>query len=140
MVEHRNWSGGSLWGSLFVVGLALSMGACDSDNGTPSPSPNPGTGGTIAATIIITSAGASPRDVTVPVGSRVTFVNNDTRNHDMESDPHPEHTQCPELGQAGFLQPGESRTTGNLNTARTCGFHDHNLPGVASLQGTIRVQ
>ena len=38
--------------------------------------------------------GVSPRDITVAVGSRVTFVNNDSMPHDMASDPHPEHTLC----------------------------------------------
>jgi hypothetical protein len=30
--------------------------------------------------------------------------------------------------------------TGNLNTPRTCGFHDHNQPSVTGLQGTITIQ
>ena len=47
----------------------------------------------------------------------------------MNSDPHPEHTDCPELNQIGFLNPGQSRQSGNLNTARRCGLHDHERPG-----------
>jgi plastocyanin len=128
--------------SIPLAVLAVALGAaagCGGDSGSPSPSPGPGTG-TIAATITITAAGASPRDVTIAPGSRVTFVNNDTRNHDMQSDPHPEHTDCPAMAQVGFLAPGQSKTSGNFNTTRTCGFHDHNLPEVASLQGAIRVQ
>jgi plastocyanin len=82
----------------------------------------------------------SPRTVTISVGSRVTFVNNDTRVHDMASDPHPDHTACPAINDVGFLQPGQSRTTGNLNTPRSCGFHDHNQPSATSLQGTIVIQ
>jgi plastocyanin len=78
--------------------------------------------------------------VTISPGSRVTFVNNDTRAHDMASDPHPEHTACPAINDVGFLQPGQSRTTGNLNTPRSCGFHDHNQPSATSLQGTITIQ
>jgi hypothetical protein len=58
----------------------------------------------------------------------------------MSSNPHPEHTDCPEINQVGFLQPGQSRQTGNLNTARTCGFHDHNQDSNTALQGTIRIQ
>ena len=50
------------------------------------------------------------------------------RSHEMFSDPHPEHTDCPEINQVGFLSPGQSRQTGNLNTVRTCGFHDHATP------------
>jgi plastocyanin len=68
----------------------------------------------------------SPQNVTVTVGSRVTFVNNDTRPHDMNSDPHPEHTDCRELN-VGFLTAGQTGTSQNL-TPRTCGFHDHNQP------------
>ena len=102
----------------------------------PTPTPTPSTG----ATITITSSGVSPRAVTVSVGSRVTFVNNDSRVHDMASDPHPSHTACPPINDVGFLQPGQSRTTGNLNTPRTCGYHDHNRESDTSLQGTITIQ
>ena len=70
----------------------------------------------------------------------MTFVNNDTRPHEMNSDPHPTHGDCPEIDQVGFLAVGQSKQTGNLTTVRTCGFHDHNQPSEANLQGTIRVQ
>ena len=70
----------------------------------------------------------------------MTFVNNDNAAHDMASDPHPVHTDCTELNLVGFLSAGQSRTSGNLNTARACGFHDHNRPDDTSLQGTITVQ
>jgi len=103
---------------------------------TPSPSPTPSN----EATITITSSGVSPKTVTVAAGGRVTFVNNDTRAHDMSSNPHPEHTDCPAINQAGFLQPGQSRATGNLTTVRTCGYHDHNRNTDTSLQGTITIQ
>ena len=128
-----------------AIALALFVSACGGDDSNPTaPSGGGGgggggTGGTVAATITITASGVSPKDVTVALGSRVTFVNNDTRPHDMNSDPHPAHTDCPALN-VGFIQPGQSGTSQNLNTARTCGFHDHNQPDVTSLQGTIRIQ
>ena len=128
-----------------IVALALFASACGgSDNPGTGPSGGSGgggggTGGTVAATITITAAGVSPKNVTVAPGSRVTFVNNDTRRHDMASDPHPAHTDCPEV-TVGDLGPGQSGTTQNLNTVRPCGFHDHNQPGVTSLEGTIRIQ
>jgi plastocyanin len=78
--------------------------------------------------------------VTIAAGGRVNFVNNDTRAHDMSSNPHPAHTDCPAINQAGFLQPGQSRETGNLTTIRTCGFHDHNRDTDTSLQGSIIIQ
>ena len=91
-------------------------------------------------TITITSAGASPRNVEISAGSRVLFVNNDSRSHFMASDPHPEHTDCPEINQVGFLSPGERRETGNLVDIRTCGFHDHDNPGTANLTGKITIK
>ena len=124
--------------------FACSASACGGDD-NPGPGPSGGGGGggggtgTVAATITLTASGASPQNVTVAPGSRVTFVNNDGRPHDMSSDPHPLHTDCPGV-TVGFLQAGQSGTTQNLNTARSCGFHDHNQPDVVSLQGTIRVQ
>jgi plastocyanin len=128
-----------------LVVLAFVASACGgSDNPGTGPSGGGGGGGggntgTIAATITITAAGVSPSSVTVSAGQRVTFVNNDTRPHDMASDPHPEHTDCQEIN-VGFLAAGQSGTTQNLNRVRTCGFHDHNQPDVVALQGTIRVQ
>jgi len=70
----------------------------------------------------------------------VTFVNNDTVSHDMSSDPHPDHTDCPAINQAGFLRPGQRRESGNLNEVRTCGFHDHDDPTNRRLQGTITIR
>jgi len=100
-----------------------------------------GTGGaTSSATIIIGANGvASPSTVTVTQGGRVTFVNNNSRSHDMSSDPHPSHEDCPPLAQVGLLAPGQSKTSGNLNTVRVCGFHDHNLPTSTGLQGRITI-
>jgi plastocyanin len=107
---------------------------------SPSPTPTPGGGGTSTPTITIANNAVSPKSITVTRGSQVTFVNNDNQAHDMESDPHPIHTDCPEINQVGFLSPGQSRRTGTLNIARTCGYHDHNRDMVESLQGTIVIQ
>lgn len=127
-----------------AVAFMLATAACGSGgdgygSATPS-SPTPTSGGTTGTTITITSSGVSPRALTMSAGSRVTFVNNDTRAHDMASNPHPDHTDCPAINDAGFLQPGQSRQTGNLNTPRTCGYHDHDRDTDTSLQGTITIQ
>ena len=58
----------------------------------------------------------------------------------MASDPHPEHTDCPEINQVGLLTPGATRETGNLVTVRTCGFHDHDNPTNAGLRGRIIIR
>jgi len=129
--------------------IALATAACGGGSSstptTPTPPQTPPTtgGGTVtdSATITIgTNGSVSPSTVTITRGGRVTFVNNHTRPHDMNSDPHPEHTDCPELAAVGFLSPGQSRTSSNFNTARTCGFHDHNEPDTAGLKGRITIQ
>jgi hypothetical protein len=82
----------------------------------------------------------TPKDVVVPLGARVRFVNSDTQPHSMGSDPHPDHTDCPEINQVGFLAPGQSRETGNFVQTRTCGYHDHDNPTVTRWHGSIRIQ
>lgn len=111
-------------------------------NPTPptTPAPPSGPNPTTATITIGTDGRVTPSSVTIAPGGRVTMINNDSRAHDMSSDPHPEHSLCPELNQWGFLTAGQQRTSGNLNTARTCGFHDHNLPDNAGLKGTVIIQ
>lgn len=121
---------------------AVAAFGCSKESSPASPSPTPAPGGSnpSTATITISNNAVNPQQVTVAPGGRVTFVNNDTRAHDMASNPHPEHTDCPEINQVGFLQPGQSRTTGNLNTVRTCGFHDHNQDQNQALRGQIVIR
>jgi plastocyanin len=124
--------------SLVIAAFAIGTVGCGGDDSPSSPSGG-GNDGTIAATLTITSTGITPKTVTVPVGSRVTIVNNHTTTHNMNSDPHPEHTQCPALN-VGALTNGQSRTSQNLTTARTCGMHDHDDPDNPSWKATITVQ
>jgi plastocyanin len=91
-------------------------------------------------TITIRATGPSPAEMRVPVGARVSFVNNDTRPHAMSSDPIQTHTDCPPINDVGFLNPGQSRSTGALNVAGTCGFHDHTNELDATFKGRIIVQ
>jgi plastocyanin len=122
-----------------VAALAALMAGCGSGN---SNSPEPGLSCTNlpTGTILILNNAVCPQTLTVSAGTRVNFINNDSRAHEMFSDPHPEHTNCLELNQVGHLEPGQSRETGNLNTARRCGFHDHINDANRALQGTITIQ
>ena len=113
---------------------AVGAGCSSAKSGTTGPSGSP------AATITITATGVSQASVTVARGSQVQFTNNDRISHQMSSDPHPEHTDCPELNSVGFLATNQSRQTSNLNVARTCRFHDHDRPDDKSLQGSIIIQ
>ena len=102
----------------------------------PSPSPTP----VATATITINANGqVTPTDIQVARGTRVTFVNQHASPHDMASNPHPSHTDCPEINQVGNLSSGLSRATGPMNTVRRCGYHDHGEPDNGRLQGSITV-
>jgi plastocyanin len=132
---------------MFVVGTAIAgaiaLGAASCGGSTSSSSTSPTTGCTPSsspATFVIMNSTVCPTTLTVSRGTQVTFSNQDVNNHEMDSDPHPEHTDCPEINQVDFIAPGQSRQTGNLNIARTCGFHDHMHPDVASMKGKIVIQ
>jgi hypothetical protein len=118
---------------------AFTAGACGSGTLntpiTPVPTATPPLGG--AATITIVGGVASPKQVEINVGQRVAFVNNDTAAHEIASNPHPIHTDCPPINEVGGLAPTTARLTGPFTIARSCGYHDHGLPDNTSLQGTI---
>jgi plastocyanin len=136
-------TGRTLAATCLAAGAIALGSACGGNDAAPSPTTGGGGGGggsTTGTTITITATGVSPKALTVPRGTQVTFTNNNTVSHEMNSDPHPNHTDCPEINSVGFLSPGQSKMTGNLNTARTCGYHDHNRNADTSLQGTITIQ
>jgi plastocyanin len=117
----------------------LLLTACGGSDPPSSPTTNPPT--TNPNVITISSGGvASPKQLTVSPGTRVLFVNSHSRRHDMTSDLHPDHQDCPELNQVGLLNPTQSRESGNLVAVRSCGFHDHEDPDNANLRGTIIVR
>jgi hypothetical protein len=115
--------------AVIVLVLLLLLSSCGggSTPTTPTPPANP-------YTFTLTSAGVSPKELSVPLGTRVLFVNQDARRHDMESDPHPDHTDCTEIN-LGVLTTGQSRETLNLVAAKTCGFHDHENPPPTTAAG-----
>jgi hypothetical protein len=121
-----------------IVGVGVVICAsCGGGNGPTNPSPTPEN----PYRITISAAGAvAPTELVVPPGSRVLFINSDSGRHEMTSDPHPDHTLCPEINQVGLLQPGQTRETGNLVAVRTCGFHDHENPDNRFLIGRIVIR
>jgi hypothetical protein len=121
-----------------AVAAALSCGGSSSSSTTgPTGSCTPSSSPT---TFVIMNNQICPQTLTVTRGTLITILNSDSRVHEMYSDPHPEHTDCPELNEIGFLNPGQSRQSGNLNIARKCGFHDHRNPDNDGLKGTITIQ
>ena len=127
-----------LWVRYLAAGLLLS--SCGGGSTPAGPSSPGGSGGNANITITVTSTGVTPKQLTVPQGTRVLFTDNDTRTREMTSDPHPEHTDCLEINNIGFISPGQTKETGNLNTVRTCGYHDHGNPEDARFKGQIIIR
>lgn len=82
----------------------------------------------------------NPLEITIAVGQRVTFINNDTRPHDVVGGADPATPDCPEITQAGFIVPGQRADTGVFTAARTCEYHDHTMMGVPAFQGRILIR
>jgi plastocyanin len=90
--------------------------------------------------VTFSDSGVTPTEVHIPAGGRVTFLNKDARPHAVSSDPITVHTDCPSINDVGTLNPGQSRSTGPLTVARTCGFHDHTNETDPRWKGRIVVE
>lgn len=75
------------------------------------------------ATITYTNSGFSPSTVTVKAGVKFTVKNNSSQSLQFDSDPHPSHTDDPELN-IGLIVAGESKTITVTKTGKH-GFHNH---------------
>ncbi len=136
-----------LAGQLIVSGL-LGVAACGAGSSPTSPSGSvtvisgsTGAAGTSGATMTITAAGVSPASVTIGIGQSVTFINNDTRSHEIASNPHPQHGSCPAIERGlGVLTASQTRLTQGFAGGGTCSFHDHLNDTNQSLQGTIIIR
>jgi plastocyanin len=132
-------------GNAVAAAALVAAAACGGGGSPTSPSgggAGVGTGspGASGATITIANGRVTPATVTIAVGQSVTFINNDGRVHNIASDPHPAHTDCPSINGVGPINNGQTKLTNSLPAARSCGFHDHDDPDNGSLKGTIVIQ
>lgn len=99
-------------------------------------------------TVTITGTGISPQVAQVSAACRssnclfyVKFVNADTVPHDLQSDPHPDHSTCVQFNtQVGRIGPGESKeiiANGACDFGRFRGYHDETRPDDPRFQGQI---
>jgi plastocyanin len=88
-----------------------------------------------ANTITYSNNGFSPSTLTVKSGTTITIKNTSSNSLQFSSDPHPVHTDDPELN-LGVISPGQSQTLTVTKTG-THGYHNHLNP---SDTGTIIVQ
>lgn len=128
-----------------IVGIALVVGGIvafghKKDNSTTSnstaasntPASAPTTTGnsststqppTVAASITYSASGFSPSSVTVNSGDTIAIVNSSSSQVQFQSDPHPTHTDDPELN-VGVITPGQASML-KLTTKGTHGYHNH---------------
>ena len=86
--------------------------------------------------VTISQSEFSPKNITIKVGDSVTWMNSDSANHTVNSDPHPTHTLFSILNKVGLIKAGEKKSL-QFTTAGTFTYHDHLNP---SLMGSVTVQ
>lgn len=85
--------------------------------------------------VTISSSVFSPKSITIKIGESVTWVNEDSQNHTVNSTPHPTHTDYPSLN-LGVIQPGKQKSL-TFDKAGIYKYHDHLNP---SLAGSVTVE
>jgi hypothetical protein len=75
-----------------------------------------------------TTSGFSPATVTVKAGSQFTVKNTSSSPIQVDSNPHPVHTDNPQLN-IGVINPGASASV-VLTKTGTWGIHNHLDPSV----------
>jgi hypothetical protein len=82
---------------------------------------------------VLDAAGIAPPAMTVDSWGTVTFLNGDSRLHQIYS------PECPELDST-LLQPGESFRAALGAGPKVCHFQDLLAPSVAAYAGTVEVR
>ncbi len=110
-----------------VVSSALILSACNlykSPATSTAPTEQEATTTPVGGNVVTYSdSGFSPAVLTVKVGESVEFKNDSATNIQVNSAPHPTHTQFPELN-IGQIAPGESKSV-TFTAAGTKKYHNH---------------
>lgn len=84
----------------------------------------------------ISASGFSPKNITIKVGGSVTWENEDSEDHIVNSAVHPTHSLFPLLNQVGLIKPEETKSL-KFTAAGIYKYHDHLNP---SLTGIVTVE
>ena len=125
-----------------AVSMVVWLDGCGGNDSPTSPSDSTSTTSTSTTpTITVTDTGVSPQQVQISVGQQVLIVNNGTSIHELQSNVHETHEDCPPMNNPGLLNPGQSGLTSAFTLSGSCGFHDHQNPppGNDSFQGFVLV-
>lgn len=111
--------------AIVAGGLVLLLTPKTNNNSQSSNTPNntQTEGKEASATITYDGSGFSLSSSIIKSGEVVKVVNNSSKNLEFDSDPHPAHTNNPELN-AGGIAPGKD-VLFTLTTKGKWGFHNH---------------
>lgn len=118
-------------GAILLAGAAWLIYSYQSGKSPSSATTVPGStstseatvAGTPVATINFTTDGFSPKTITVKSGDTIAIANNSGDTIQFNSNPHPLHTDNPELN-VGTIPPGETMRV-KLTAKGTWGYHNH---------------
>lgn len=119
-----------LIGGFIILILGL-VGGFIFFNSNQASAPNPQTttestksdSSTSKPEIIYNGDGFSPSSLTVQLNEQVTIINNSARTLQFDSDPHPQHTDNPELN-VEFVEPNETKSF-SVSKTGVFGIHNH---------------
>jgi hypothetical protein len=89
--------------------------------------------------VTITAAGVNPVASHLDHPVTVRFVNRDTAAHRPESAPEVGNGDCPEMAQAGTLQPGDAGSVTITKSGYICSFRDGLQPASVAFKGILVV-
>lgn len=87
-------------------------------------------------TIEINAKGFLPEQVRIKAGDKVTWVNNDTDDHQVSSDLHPTHLIYPPINTIDTLAPAQKKSL-TFPEKGTYKYHDHLNP---QFRGSVTVE
>lgn len=93
-------------------------------------------GNSTMATVRYTDSGFEPKELSVPFGTMVHFINESTNDMWVASNEHPGHTDLPTFDQFGFGKTGEQYVY-IFDQAGVWSYHDHLNP---TAEGVITVE
>jgi plastocyanin len=113
---------------IVLIGAAVILfkpakSSAPSSNGSTTSDNSSAAGKTVAATITYDGKTFSSSVSSVNSGDSIKVVNSSSDDLDFDSDPHPVHTDDPELN-AGAIAPGQSKTF-TVTKKGTWGYHNH---------------
>ncbi len=111
---------------IIVIGVGVYIAMPKNTSSTSSSSSSNGANQSAAATITYSDSGFSPALVTVKSGDTVAIKNTSSQALQMDSNPHPAHTDDTDLN-VGTVPSGQT-VTFTVTKKGTFGFHNHLNP------------